>query len=85
MDTVDHKYKDSIREALQHSNVDRLMELVPTISEEDACYYITLWKKNYLETMEKIRNGQDTRNLDDETHNMLNELMNKSHLSGYHK
>ena len=36
MDDVDYRYKDFIREALQSGNVDKLMELVPSLSEQDA-------------------------------------------------
>lgn len=85
MDDVDYRYKDSIREALQTGNVDRLMELVPSLSEENARNYIESWKLNYLETMQKIRNGQDTMDLDSQAHEMLFDLMDKSHLSGYHR
>ena len=85
MDEVDYRYKDSIREALQNGNVSRLMELVPALSEQDAQYYIEAWNKNYLETMQKIRNSQDTSDLDDAAHNMLFDLMDKANLSGYHK
>ena len=85
MDDVDYRYKDSIREALQTGNVDRLMELVPSLSEENAQNYIESWKLNYLETMQKIRNGQDTMDLDSQAHEMLFDLMDKSHLSGYHR
>ena len=83
MDDVDYRYKDSIREALQSGNVDRLMELVPSLSEQDAEYYIRAWKQNYSETMQRIRNSQDTTDLDNATHEMLYTLMDKAHLSGY--
>ena len=85
MDDVDYGYKDSIREALQNGNVARLMELVPSISEQDAQYYIETWKQNYLETMQKIRNNQDTTDLDNQTFEILFELMDKVHLSGFHR
>ena len=61
MDDVDRRYKDSIREALQSKNADKLMELVPSLTEEDAHYYIDSWTANYLETMARIRNSQDIK------------------------
>lgn len=82
MDEVDYRYKDSIREALQNGNVSRLIELVPSLSEEDAQKYISRWNENYLETMQKIRNSQDTTNLDNESHELLYDLMDRAHLSG---
>ncbi len=85
MDDVDRRYKDSIREALQSRNADKLMELVPSLTEEDAHYYIDSWTANYLETMARIRNSQDTRELDDQTHQMLWDLMDRANLSGYHR
>ena len=85
MDDVDYRYKHSIREALQNGNIDKLMELIPSLSEQDAYYYAEAWKQNYLETMAKIRNSQDTRDLDDKSHEMLFDLMDKAHLSGYHR
>lgn len=85
MDDVDYRYKDSIREALQNGSVYKLMELVPSLSEQDAQYYILAWKQNYLETMQKIRNSQDTMDLDNAAHKMLFDLMDKAHLSGYHR
>ncbi len=85
MDDVDRRYKDSIREALQSKNADKLMELVPSLTEEDAHYYIDSWTANYLETMARIRNSQDTRELDDQTHQMLWDLMDRANLSGYHR
>ena len=85
MDDVDYRYKDSIREALQNENMDKLMELVPSLSEQDAQYYIQTWKQNYLESMQKIRNGLDTTNLDNEQHEMLFYLIDKAQLSGYHR
>ena len=33
MDEVDYDYQNSIREALQSGNVNRLIELVPSLSE----------------------------------------------------
>ena len=60
MDNVDLRYKDNIREALQFKDVSRLMELVPSLTEERACQCIDEWKLNYLETMSRIRNSQDT-------------------------
>ena len=85
MDNVDYRYKDSIREALQDSDIDRLIELVPSLSEQEAQYYIDSWRLNYLETMQKIRNSQDTTDLDKESHELLFELLDKTHLSGYHR
>ncbi len=85
MDDVDYRYKDSIRESLQTENMDKLMELVPSLSEQDAQYYIQTWKQNYLEIMQKIRNGLDTTNLDNEQHEMLFNLIDKAQLSGYHR
>ena len=85
MDEVDYRYKDSIREALQYGNISKLMQFVPSLSEEEAQRYIEEWKQNYLETMQKIRNSEDTTDLTARAHEMLFELMDKSHLSGYHR
>ena len=32
MDDVDYRYKHSIREALQNGNIDKLMELIPSLT-----------------------------------------------------
>lgn len=85
MDEVDLRYKDNIRDALQTGNVERLTTLIPGMSEERAKQCITEWKDNYLQTMQKIRNGEDTRKLDDASTNMLYSLLDEAHLSGYHK
>ena len=85
MDEVDYKYKNSIREALQEGNVDRVMELVPELELEEAENYVNEWKENYEETMSNIRNSLDTMFLEEKTHKILNELMERAHLSGYHK
>ena len=85
MDEVDYKYKNSIREALQEGNVDRVMELVPELELEEAENYVNEWKENYEETMSNIRNSLDTMFLEEKTHKILNELMDRAHLSGYHK
>ncbi len=85
MDDVDNRYKDSIRDALQSKNTDKLMELIPSLTEEDANYYIDSWTEKYLETMSRIRNGQDTQELDGQMHQMIWNLMDQVHLSGYHR
>ena len=85
MDEVDYKYKNSIREALQEGNVDRVMELVRELELEEAENYVNEWKENYEETMSNIRNSLDTMFLEEKTHKILNELMDRAHLSGYHK
>ena len=85
MDEVDYKYKNSIREALQEGNVDRVMELVPELELEEAENYVNEWKENYEETMANIKNSLDTMFLEEKTHKILNELMERAHLSGYHK
>ena len=85
MDDVDRRYKDSIREALQFGNVSRLMELVHSLSEQDAQSYIDAWKENYIDTMYKIRHNQDTMDNDSRVHELLNDLLDKANLSGYHR
>ena len=85
MDEVDYRYKDSINRALLSKDIDRLMELVPSLSYEEAVDYIDKYQRNYQETMEKIRASQDTMKLDNETHEMLFDLLDKAHLSGYHR
>ena len=85
MDEVDIRYRDSIREALQSQNADKLIQLVPSLTNEEAQYYIDSWTANYLETMTRIRRGQDTRDLDEQTYQLLGNLMDRAHLSRYHK
>lgn len=85
MDTVDYRYKDSIREALQSSDVSRLLELIPSMNQEEAQSYIDQWSRNYQDTMESIRAGLDTMFLDEKTHQILSTLMEKANLSGYHR
>lgn len=85
MDEVDLRYKDSIREALQSKNVSRLIELVPSLDEQSAVAAIDKWQTNYNSIMEKIRAGQDTTDLSESSINLLYELLDKAHLSGYHR
>lgn len=85
MDQVDYRYKSSIREALQSGDVSRLMELVPGLSAGSAEDYIEQWKINYLETMQLIRDSRDTSHLDDAAHAIIDDLMDKANISGYHK
>lgn len=85
MDNVDLRYKDSIREALQTGDSVRLVELVPGMDMSRAEECISKWKENYLETMQKIRNGQDTTDLDSEASQILYDLLDEAKLSGYHR
>lgn len=85
MDEVDYRQKDLIREVLQARNVSGLMQLVPSLDEEAAEYYVNLWQNNYSETMSRIRNNQDTSVQETENQNILFDLLDKSHLSGYHR
>ena len=61
------------------------MQLVPSLDEEAAEYYVNLWQNNYSETMSRIRNNQDTSVQEAENQNILFDLLDKSHLSGYHR
>ena len=61
------------------------MELVPELELEDAENYVNEWKENYEETMSNIRSSLDTMFQEKKTHKILNELMDRAHLSGYHK
>ena len=81
MDNVDYRYKDSIREALDNGSVSKLTQLIPSLSEDEAVHYIEKWKLNALETMTKIRSGQDTSELSNSAHNMLYDLLEKANLS----
>ncbi len=83
MDEVDYRYKDSIKEALQTGNINKLMELVPSIDEQEAQDYMKRWQQNYLDTMKKIRMGLDTSDLEKTSYEIANDLMNKASLSGY--
>ena len=85
MDDVDKRYKDSIRGALQSKDVSRLMELVPSIDEETARKYIEKWIYNYNETVEKTRSGFNTDFNVEKSWDIINELLDASHLSGYHR
>lgn len=85
MDTVDYRYKDSIREALQSGDVNRLLELIPSMNQEEAQSYIDQWSRNYQDIMESIRAGLDTMFLDEKTHQILSTLMEKANLSGHHR
>lgn len=85
MDNVDMRYKDSIREALQMQNISRLMELVPTLDEVRAKEVIEEWQSNYNQTMQMIRNNQDTTELDKQAVDMLYDLLDSAKLSGYHR
>ena len=83
MDEVDYRYKDSIKEALQTGDINKLMELVPSIDEQEAQDYIDRWQKNYLDTMKKIRMGLDTAEQEKTSYEITNDLINKASLSGF--
>ena len=83
MDEVDYRYKDSIKEALQTGNINKLMELVPSIDEQEAQDYMKRWQQNYLDTMKKIRMGLDTSDLEKTSYEIANDIMNKAKLSGF--
>ena len=84
MDEVDKRYRDSIREALQSKDVDRLMQLVPSLGSSEAQDYIDRYDDLYLKTMAKIRLSKDTQDEIAEMYEILDGLLVKADLSGPH-
>ena len=80
MDEVDVRYRDDIMEALQVRNVGRLMELVPGMNYERANDCIDRWQENYGMMMAKTRLGEDTTELERESINMLEDLVEEANL-----
>ena len=55
-DEADRRYYDNIRDALNANNSDRLCELVPTLSKEEANDWITAYNE-YSESIEEKENA----------------------------
>lgn len=52
---------------------------------ERASVCVEQWKANYEETMRKIRESQDTTDLDKESLDMLHSLFEEANLPGHKK
>ncbi len=82
MDKVDIQYIENIASALASSNISKLIELIPNISEEEANYYI----KQYMDTMQEIRNnnrlGINTEKAYSYISKLTHDLYNRANLSG---
>ena len=58
-DEADRRYYDNIRDALNANNSDRLCELVPTLSKEEANDWITAYNEYSESIREKENAGSD--------------------------
>ena len=82
MDEVDRRYFDNIRDALNSKNVDKLLSVCTSMSEEEAANYITKWNDISNNMMEKIRASIDTTEESQELYDILYGICEKYPLSG---
>ena len=82
MDEVDKRYRDSIREALSKKDIDKLMQLVSSLSAQAAQSYIDEWTKLDSKTMDKIGHSIDTTAEIERIYEILDGLLLKANLSG---
>ncbi len=82
MDEVDIAYIGNISSALASKDIDKLMELVPSISEEDAISYIKSYEDSINEIRNNNRNMIDTSVIYAHLSNLTHDLYRKAHLSG---
>lgn len=83
MDEVDTAYKNSIVDALNSGNVDKLAELLNG-NYEYAMDQIQRFRELNTITMEKIRSGKSTDSESAEMLEIVESCLSKANLSGYH-
>ena len=85
MEEIEYRHSNTIREALQSGSTERLMKLIPSISEEVAEYYIDPWQQNHKAIMQGIKNGEDITIFNNHIYEILYDLKIKSEQGKYHR
>ena len=78
-------YKHQILEALSSKDPDKLTILVPSIEIDEAEDYISEYSMNEKEIMAAIKSGIDCSAVESKQLSIIDELANKSHISGLFK
>ena len=78
-------YKHQILQALTTNDADKLTMLVPSIEIDEAEDYITEYSMNQREIMEAVKSGIDCSAAESRQLSIIDELANKSHISGLNK
>ena len=82
MDEADRRYFDNIREALESSSIDKLLDVCTSMSEQEAYEYISKWNAISNVMMEKIRASIDTTKESEELYDILYSICETYPLSG---